>query len=235
MTAEVPQSLKKELSSVCRDGFSENAVNEHVDFVREYKQDFERDLDLGSTATFPSTLSQVTERLKHWKNVLQSDVEDKFPVVLKLAEESKVLRDFHVVDDEVPGQYFTDQEVTHDHTVKLDRVATDIPIVWRHGSRLRRMTPIGSDGSQCHFIVHTSLTPNARSDERILQLFCVMNQMFEKHKESGRRHICIHTPIIIHVWSQIRMAKDDLMHNNFLEDCSRNIDGWNQSAKLQGN
>jgi len=113
-TAEVPQSLKKELSGVCRACFSADAVNKHVDFVREYKQDFERDLDPESTATFPSTLSQLTERLKHWKNVLQSNVEDRFPAVLKLEEESKVLRDFHVIDVEVPGQYFTDQVTASD-------------------------------------------------------------------------------------------------------------------------
>lgn len=225
-TAEVPQSLKKELSGVCRACFSADAVNKHVDFVREYKQDFERDLDPESTATFPSTLSQLTERLKHWKNVLQSNVEDRFPAVLKLEEESRVLRDFHVIDVEVPGQYFTDQEIAPDHTVKLDRVAADIPIVRRHGSSFRRLTLIGSDGSQRHFIVQTSLTPNARSDERILQLFRMMNQMFEKHKESRRRHICIHTPIIIPVWSQVRMVEDDLMYSTFLEvyenHCSRN-------------
>ncbi|CAL0314477.1 unnamed protein product [Lupinus luteus] len=225
-TAEVPQSLKKELSGVCRACFSADAVNKHVDFVREYKQDFERDLDPESTATFPSTLSQLTERLKHWKNVLQSNVEDRFPAVLKLEEESKVLRDFHVIDVEVPGQYFTDQEIAPDHTVKLDRVAADIPIVRRHGSSFRRLTLIGSDGSQRHFIVQTSLTPNARSDERILQLFRVMNQMFEKHKESRRRHIGIHTPIIIPVWSQVRMVEDDLMYSTFLEvyenHCARN-------------
>jgi transformation/transcription domain-associated protein len=97
------------------------------------------------------------------------------------------------------------QEIAPDHTVKLDRVAADIPIVRRHGSSFRRLTLIGSDGSQRHFIVQTSLTPNARSDERILQLFRMMNQMFEKHKESRRRHICIHTPIIIPVWSQVRI------------------------------
>ena len=108
-TAEVPQSLKKELSGVCRACFSADAVNKHVDFVREYKQDFERDLDPESTTTFPATLSDLTERLKHWKNVLQSNVEDRFPAVLKLEEESKVLRDFHAVDVEIPGQYFTDQ------------------------------------------------------------------------------------------------------------------------------
>ncbi|KAE8010614.1 hypothetical protein FH972_006971 [Carpinus fangiana] len=225
-TAEVPQSLKKELSGVCRACFSADAVNKHVDFVREYKQDFERDLDPESTATFPATLSDLTERLKHWKNVLQSNVEDRFPAVLKLEEESRVLRDFHVVDVEVPGQYFSDQEIAPDHTVKLDRVGADIPIVRRHGSSFRRLTLIGSDGSQRHFIVQTSLTPNARSDERILQLFRVMNQMFDKHKESRRRHICIHTPIIIPVWSQVRMVEDDLMYSTFLEvyenHCARN-------------
>lgn len=99
--------------------------------------------------------------------------------------------------------YWILQEVAPDHTVKLDRVGADIPIVRRHGSSFRRLTLIGSDGSQRHFIVQTSLTPNARSDERILQLFRVMNQMFDKHKESRRRHICIHTPIIIPVWSQV--------------------------------
>ncbi|XWS45545.1 hypothetical protein CRYUN_Cryun15aG0145700 [Craigia yunnanensis] len=225
-TAEVPQSLKKELSGVCRACFSADAVNKHVDFVREYKQDFERDLDPESTATFPATLSELTERLKHWKNILQSNVEDRFPAVLKLEEESRVLRDFHVVDVEIPGQYFSDQEIAPDHTVKLDRVGADIPIVRRHGSSFRRLTLIGSDGSQRHFIVQTSLTPNARSDERILQLFRVMNQMFDKHKESRRRHICIHTPIIIPVWSQVRMVEDDLMYSTFLEvyenHCARN-------------
>ncbi|KAE8707127.1 hypothetical protein F3Y22_tig00110387pilonHSYRG00919 [Hibiscus syriacus] len=216
-TAEVPQSLKKELSGVCRACFSADAINKHVDFVREYKQDFERDLDPESTSTFPATLSELTERLKHWKNILQSNVEDRFPAALKLEEESKVLRDFHMVDVEIPGQYFSDQEIAPDHTVKLDRVGADIPIVRRHGSSFRRLTLIGSDGSQRHFIVQTSLTPNARSDERILQLFRVMNQMFDKHKESRRRHICIHTPIIIPVWSQVRMVEDDLMYNTFLE------------------
>ncbi|KAJ7944171.1 Transformation/transcription domain-associated protein [Quillaja saponaria] len=216
-TAEVPHSLKKELSGVCRACFSADAVNKHVDFVREYKQDFERDLNPESTATFPATLSELTERLKHWKNILQSNVEDRFPAVLKMEEESRVLQDLHVVDVEVPGQYFTDQEIAPDHTVKLDRVGADIPIVRRHGSSFRRLTLIGSDGSQRHFIVQTSLPPNARSDERILQLFRVLNQMFNKHKESRRRYICIHTPIIIPVWSQVRMVEDDLMYNSFLE------------------
>ncbi|XP_024004594.1 transformation/transcription domain-associated protein isoform X2 [Eutrema salsugineum] len=224
-TAEVPQPLKKELSGVCRACFSADAVTKHVEFVREYKQDFEHGLDPESKS-FPGTLAELTKKLKEWKHILQSNVEDRFPAVLRLEDESKVLRDFNVVDVEIPGQYFADQEVAPDHTVKLDRVGADIQIVRRHGSSCRRLTLIGSDGSQKHFIVQTSLTPNARSDERILQLFRVMNQMFDKHKESRRRHIGIHTPIIIPVWSQVRMVEDDLMYNTFLEvyenHCGRN-------------
>ncbi|XP_008795100.2 transformation/transcription domain-associated protein-like [Phoenix dactylifera] len=231
-TGEVPPSLKKELSGVCKACFSADAVNKHVDFVREYKQEFERGLDPESTATFPATLSELTKRLKHWKNVLQSNVEDRFPAVLKLEEESKVLRDFHVVDVEIPGQYFTDQEVAPDHTIKLDRVGSDIPIVRRHGSSFRRLTLIGSDGSQRHFIVQTSLTPNARSDERMLQLFRVLNKMLDKHKESRRRHLSIHTPIIIPVWSQVRMVEDDLMYSTFLEVYEINCARHNREADI---
>ncbi|CAA6673494.1 unnamed protein product [Spirodela intermedia] len=230
--AEVPQSLKKELSGVCKACFSAEAVNKHVDFVREYKQDFESDLDPESTSTFPATLSELTERLKRWKNVLQSNVEDRFPAVLKLEDESKTLRDFHVVDVEIPGQYFTDQEVPPDHTIKLDRIGPDIPIVRRHGSSFRRLTLIGSDGSQSHFIVQTSLTPNARSDERILQIFRVLNKMFDKHKESRRRHLCIHTPIIIPVWSQVyeincarHNREADLPITRFKEQLNQAISG----------
>lgn len=86
---------------------------------------------------------------------------------------------------------FVLQEVAPDHTVKLDRVGPDIPIVRRHGSSFRRLALISSDGSQRHFIVQTSLTPNARSDERMLQLFRVLNKMFDKHKESRRRQLSI--------------------------------------------
>ncbi|GJU88118.1 hypothetical protein Tco_1300541 [Tanacetum coccineum] len=42
-------------------------------------------------------------------------------------------------------------EVAPDHTIKLDRVGADIPIARRHGSSYRRLTLIGSDGSQHHF------------------------------------------------------------------------------------
>lgn len=60
--------------------------------------------DPESMATFPIPLFDLTERLKHWKNILQSNVDDLFPIFFfKLEEESRVLNNFHVVKVEVPG------------------------------------------------------------------------------------------------------------------------------------
>ena len=102
------------------------------------------------------------------------------------------------------------QEVAPDHTVKLDRVGADVPIVRRHGSSHRRITMIGSDGSLSHFLVQTSLTPSARSDERMVQLFRVLNRLFDKNKESRRRHLAFNTPIIIPVWPQVTLSNFSL-------------------------
>ncbi|KAL3583843.1 hypothetical protein D5086_014904 [Populus alba] len=142
---EVPQSLKKELSDVCRACFSADAVNKHIDFVRDYKQDFEHDLDM----------------------------------------------------EKVPGQYFCDQ-VIEAHLTYINFCDASLLYIleFLHGSSFRHLTLIGSDGSQHHFIVQTSLAPNARSDERILQLF------------------------------RVYMVEDDLMYTTFLEvyenHCARN-------------
>ncbi|KAJ7563398.1 hypothetical protein O6H91_03G108600 [Diphasiastrum complanatum] len=231
-TAEVPQSLKKELAGVCKACFSTDTITKHVEFVNEYKRDFERNLDPESTETFPATLAELTERLKHWKGVLQSNVEDRLPAVLKLEEESRALRDFHVLDIEVPGQYFNEKEIAPDHTVKLDRIGADVPIVRRHGSSHRRLTMIGNDGSQRHFLVQTSLTPSARSDERMIQLFRVLNRLFDKHKESRRRHLAFNTPIIVPVWPQVRLVEDDLMYSTFGEVYEINCARYGREADL---
>lgn len=95
------------------------------------------------------------------------------------------------------------QDVPPEHAVKLDRLGADVPIVRRHGSSHRRLTMIGSDGSQRHFLVQTSLTPSARSDERMVQLFRFFNALLAKHFDTRRRNLAFHAPIIVPVWPQV--------------------------------
>lgn len=49
-----------------------DTVNKHNDFVQEYKQEFENDLNPDSR-NFPATLAELTEKLKAWKTILQVD------------------------------------------------------------------------------------------------------------------------------------------------------------------
>ena len=63
---------------------------------------------------------------------------------------------------------------------------------------------VGTDGSVQYFLVQTSLTPSARSDERMVQLMRHLNRLLLKHKQTRRRHLLFHTPIIVPVWPQVR-------------------------------
>jgi transformation/transcription domain-associated protein len=97
-----------------------DTVNKHNDFVQEYKQEFENDLNPESR-NFPSTLAELTEKLKAWKTILQRNVEERLPSVMKLEEESRALREFHVLDVEVPGQYLNDQVRPHQSLISWHR------------------------------------------------------------------------------------------------------------------
>ena len=101
-TAEVPASFKKELAGVCRACFSADTSLKHADFVREYKAQYERDLD-PEQPTFPKALHELIDRLKRWKTQLQADVEERLPTTLRLEDESPSLRGVRFAEVEVPG------------------------------------------------------------------------------------------------------------------------------------
>lgn len=56
-----------------------DTVNKHNDFVQEYKQEFENDLNPDSR-NFPATLAELTEKLKAWKTILQVGKSTQFDV-----------------------------------------------------------------------------------------------------------------------------------------------------------
>ncbi|KAK3258235.1 hypothetical protein CYMTET_32712, partial [Cymbomonas tetramitiformis] len=203
-TDAVPYPLKRELAGVCRACFSTDTTTKHSEFVQEYKKDFEENLDPDQhRETFPETLQALTEALKRWKTRLQNNVEDRLPAVLPLEEESRNLRDLRPLEIELPGQYLGVQEAHPETHSKLDYVGVDVLIVRRHGTSHRRLSLHGTDGREQQFLVQTSLTPAARSDERMVQLMRHLNRMLEKHKQTRRRHLMFHTPIIVPVWPQV--------------------------------
>ena len=80
---EVPSSLKKELSGVCRACFSPETVAKHPDFVAAHRARFEHDLD-PDASTFPQTMATLTDALRNWRALLASAVDERYPGALRL-------------------------------------------------------------------------------------------------------------------------------------------------------
>jgi transformation/transcription domain-associated protein len=226
---EVPSSLKKELSGVCRACFSPETVAKHPDFVAAHKARFEHDLD-PDASTFPQTMATLTDALRSWRTLLASAVEERYPGALRLEDESPVLRDLRPAEIELPGGGGREREraggacVTPAAAAGLDvvddrssmrprlvRFGADVAIVRRHGTSHRRLAFLGSDGKTRFFLVTPfgSLTPAARGEERVMQLLRAFNGMLDAHAETRRRGLFFVAPAVIPVWPQVRLLEDD--------------------------
>ena len=226
---EVPSSLKKELSGVCRACFSPETVAKHPDFVAAHKARFEHDLD-PDTTTFPQTMAALTDALRNWRALLALAVEERYPGVLRLEDESPVLRDFRPAEVELPGGGGRERERAGGACVtpvaaasvdagddrssmrpRLQRLGADVVIVRRHGTSHRRLAFLGSDGKTRFFLVTPfgSLTPAARGEERVMQLLRAFNSMLDAHPETRRRGLFFVAPAVVPVWPQVRLLEDD--------------------------
>jgi len=240
-TSEVPAPFKKELSGVAKACFSPDTSSKHADFVKEYKGAYEADLDPESKTakdTFPKTLEQLIQKLKQWKRKLSEDVERRVPNCLRLEDELPKLRDVQFREIEVPGSHVSEVaalaasaasgSAAKDHAKARNRlvwVDSEVDVVRRHGNAHRAITFVGADGRQHRFAVQTSLTPQARSEERTLQLLQVLNSVMERHPQSRRRNLRFYVPTVIPAWPQVRLLEDDKNQGTYGEvyeaNCAR--------------
>jgi transformation/transcription domain-associated protein len=63
----------------------------HGRMMGEYKDQFVKDLDPASPG-WPSTLGELSSRLKTWRATLQSTMEDSMPPYLRLEDEARHLQ-----------------------------------------------------------------------------------------------------------------------------------------------
>ena len=87
------------------------------------------------------------------------------------------------------------------------------------------ITFVAADGTEHRFAVQTSLTPQARSEERTLQLLEALNAVMERHPQSRRRNLRFYAPTVIPAWPQVRLVEDDKNQGTYGEvyeaNCAR--------------
>ncbi|TDH64928.1 uncharacterized protein CCR75_008854 [Bremia lactucae] len=220
-TEPVPKMLGAALARVCRKLFVllPHQINEkHEAFVNEYKHAFERDFtpfredEVQPQVESATTLYEIMDRLKRWKSLLQMRVKKvgkRNAAKLYLEECSRHLMELSSSNIEVPGQYVSDGEPIKDLHARIQYFKSTVDVLLRNGFTQRRVAMGGSDGRSYYFLVQYAMTHITRTDERMMQMYLLLNRLLLRHKETKKRNTVFHVPKVIPLTPRVRLLEDN--------------------------
>ncbi|KAN0080763.1 hypothetical protein V8E54_003967 [Elaphomyces granulatus] len=156
------------------------------------------------------TMYEYIHKLRRWRDNFEEKL-DRRPQSQFLETCSPHLSEFrfHKFEEvEVPGQYLLHKDKNQDF-VRIDRFLADVDVVRGIGVCHRRLKIRGHDGSIHPFAVQHPAARHCRREERILQLFRIFNGILAKRKESRRRNLYFHLPLMVPLAPYIRLVRDD--------------------------
>jgi transformation/transcription domain-associated protein len=156
------------------------------------------------------TMFEYVQKLRRWRDKFEEKL-DRRPQSQFLEVYSPHLSEFRFLkfeEVEVPGQYLLHKDKNQDF-VRIDRFLPDVNLVRGIGVCHRRLKIRGHDGSIHPFAVQHPAARHCRREERILQLFRIFNGVLAKRKESRRRNLYFHLPLMVPLAPHIRLVRDD--------------------------
>ncbi|KAI8618395.1 hypothetical protein BC830DRAFT_946632 [Chytriomyces sp. MP71] len=182
--------------------FAESMKPNHMRYKALFEEDFIKS---------KPTLIQLVDNFRSWRDKLEI-VLDNRPRKQQLEFFSHYLVEFEYQkfdEIEVPGQYFLLKDNNKDF-IRIDRFTPEVEVFRGH----RRLTIRGHDGSLHPFVVQHPAARNCRREERIIQLFRIFNSVLERKKESRRRGLLFHLPIIVPLSPMVRIIQDDTSYKS---------------------
>ncbi|TPX51638.1 hypothetical protein SeMB42_g00090 [Synchytrium endobioticum] len=187
----------------------------------KYKGAFERDF-----IHCKPTLPHLVDNFRTWRDRLEA-VLDSRPKKQNLEHFSVHLVEFEYQkydDIEIPGQYLQMKDNNKDF-VRIERFQPVIDIVRGHFSCHRRITIKGTDGLLYPFAVQHPAPRTCRREERIMQLFRILNSVLERKQDTRRRGLYFHLPLYVPLAPQVRLFQDDTSYMSlqdiYEEHCAR--------------
>ena len=181
------------------------------------------------------TMYEYIQKLRRWRDKFEEKL-DRRPQTQFLETYSPHLTEFRFLkfeEVEVPGQYLLHKDKNQDF-VRIDRFLPDIDLVRGIGVCHRRLKIRGHDGSVHPFAVQHPAARHCRREERILQLFRIFNGLLAKRKESRRRNLYFHLPLMVPLAPHIRLVRDDpsyISMQGIFEDYCRRV-GMNKDEPV---
>ena len=179
--------------------FAETILPAHI--RRSFEEDF---------VIKKPTMFEYIHKLRKWRDKFEEKL-DRRPQTASLESYSLHLSEFKFrkFDDiEVPGQYLQHRDKNQDF-IRIERFLPDVDLVRTCGFSHRRLKLRGHDGSVHPFAVQHPAARHSRREERTLQLFRIFNTVLSKRKESRRRNLQFHLPLIQPLAPSIRLVQDD--------------------------
>ncbi|KAL6706246.1 transcription-associated protein 1 [Coniothyrium glycines] len=184
--------------------FAESVLPPHI------RKAFERDF-----VTNKPTMYEYIQKLRTWRNRFEERL-DRRKLSMPLEQYTHQLSEFRFLkfdDVEVPGQYLQHRDKNSDF-VRIERFLPDVELIRGIGICHRRLKIRGHDGSVHPFAIQFPAARSSRREERILQLFRIFNGILGKRKESRRRNLQFHLPLMIPITPSVRMVQDDASYMN---------------------
>jgi transformation/transcription domain-associated protein len=156
------------------------------------------------------TMYEYIHKLRKWRDKFESKL-DRRKTYAYLEQYSHHLSEFRFQkfdEVEVPGQYLQHKDKNQDF-IRIERILPIVDLVRSIGVCHRRLKIRGHDGSVHPFALQHPAARHCRREERILQLFRHFNSSLSKRKESRRRNLNFHLPMMIPLAPHIRMVQDD--------------------------
>lgn len=207
----LPQSTEANITR-----FAESVLPPHI------RKAFEMDF-----VNIKPTMYEYIQKLRIWRNRFEERL-DRRPQRATLESSTHQLSEFRFLkfdEVEVPGQYLQHRDKNQDF-VRIERFLPDVDLVRGVGFCHRRLKIRGHDGSVHPFAIQCPSARNSRREERILQLFRIFNVILSKRKESRRRNLQFHLPLMIPITPGVRMVQDDSSYINmqgiFEDYCRKN-------------
>ncbi|KAF1991150.1 hypothetical protein K402DRAFT_389346 [Aulographum hederae CBS 113979] len=191
---KLPQSTEANITR-----FAESILPAHI------RKSFEADF-----VTVKPTMREYIEKLRKWRDRFEEKL-DRRVTHTNLENMSLHLVEFRFQkfdEVEVPGQYLQHKDKNSDF-VRIDRFLPVVDLVRNPGVCHRRLKIRGHDGSIHPFAIQHPAARHSRREERILQLFRIFNGTLMKKKESRRRNLQFHLPLMIPLSPNVRMVQDD--------------------------
>jgi transformation/transcription domain-associated protein len=76
-----------------------------------------------------------------------------------------------------------------------------------NGAYRRRIGMVGSNGRVTYFFVAFTVPHIARSDERMMQMYLMLNRMMEKSKETRKRNLAFHVPLTVPLQQRMQLQE----------------------------